>query len=113
MAYFFKKDSMEFKPHPRFKGVGFLPLIDKAQDQGLSVSMLEIEPGIEIPIHIHETQADSIYVLSGEGQAFVNGEWQAISEGDYILVPSGEEHGVKNTGNQVLKLFIVHVPPLF
>lgn len=84
---------MKLGPHPKFEGVGFALLINREKDPRLSVSMLEIKPGVEIPIHTHETQADSIYVL--------------------ILIPPGEEHGVKNSGDEPLRLFIVHAPPLF
>lgn len=84
---------MKLGPHPKFEGVGFALLINREKDPRLSVSMLEIKPGVEIPIHTHETQADSIYVL--------------------ILIPPREEHGVKNSGDEPLRLFIVHAPPLF
>ncbi len=113
MAYFYRREEIAFGPHPKFQGVGFALLIDSQKDPRLSVSMLSIEPGVEIPIHTHETQADSIYVLSGEGEAYFNGEWQPLREGDYLLIPPGEEHGVRNTGSEPLKLFIVHSPPLF
>ncbi|OAQ21123.1 cupin domain-containing protein [Thermosulfurimonas dismutans] len=113
MAYFYKKEDIKFGPHPKFEGVGFALLINREKDPRLSVSMLEIKPGVEIPIHTHETQADSIYVLSGEGEAYLNGSWQKIGPGDYILIPPGEEHGVKNSGDEPLRLFIVHAPPLF
>lgn len=113
MAYFFRKEEITFKPHPKFEGVKIALLVDSQKSPQASVSLLEIEPGVEIPIHTHETQIDSIYVLEGEGEAFVNGKWEGISAGDYIFVPAGEEHGVKNTGQGRLKLFIVHSPPLF
>lgn len=113
MAYFYRKEEIRFGPHPKFQGVGLALLIDQNKDPRLSVSMLSIEPGVEIPIHTHETQADSIYVLSGRGEAYVNGAWQKIGPGDYLLVPPQEEHGVRNTGQEPLILFIVHSPPLF
>ena len=113
MTFFYKKEDIKFQPHPKFDGVKIAILIDKEKDPRLSVSMLSIEPGVEIPIHTHDTQADSIYVLEGKGEAFINGKWQEISSGDYIMVPPQEEHGVRNTGSAPLKLFIVHAPPLF
>jgi len=113
MACFYRKEEIVFGPHPRFEGVGFALLVDRARDPRLSVSMLEIKPGVEIPVHTHDTQADSIYVLSGEGEAYLDGAWRRIGPGDYILVPPGEEHGVRNTGKEPLRLFIVHAPPLF
>ncbi len=113
MAYFFKQKEIKFAPHPRFSGVKWALLIDSQKSTQVSVSLLAIDPGVEIPIHVHDQQVDSIYVLEGKGQAYLNGNWEEIEKGDYILVPVGEEHGVKNTGKEPLKLFIVHSPPLF
>ncbi len=113
MAYFYRKEEIQFSDHPKFKGVKWALLVDSKKHPQASVSMLHIEPGVEIPIHTHETQIDSIYVLEGEGEAFVNEKWQKIKAGDYIFVPEKEKHGVKNTGENPLRLFIVHSPPLF
>ncbi|NPB10021.1 MAG: cupin domain-containing protein [Thermodesulfobacteria bacterium] len=113
MAIFVRKEEIEFKDHPKFAGVKIAILVSSKDTDRASISMLRIEPGVEIPIHTHDPQVDSIYVLSGEGEAYVNGSWQKIKTGDYIFVPAREEHGVKNTGSGELELFIVHSPPLF
>ncbi len=113
MAYFFTAEEIRFQDHPKFAGVKLALLIDAQKSPAMSVSILDISPEVEIPIHTHETQADSIYVLEGEGVAYVNGTWQSIGPGDYILVPPGEEHAVRNTGPGSLRLFIVHSPPLY
>ncbi len=113
MAFFYRQEEIKFSDHPKFKGVKWALLIDSQKSPQAGVSMLLIEPKIEIPIHTHETQIDSIYVLEGEGEAYVNGKWEKIKAGDYIFVPPKEEHGVKNTGEGPLKLFIVHSPSLF
>ncbi len=113
MAFFYRREEITFSDHPRFKGVKWALLIDSKKSSQAGVSMLLIDPGIEIPIHTHDEQIDSIYVLEGEGEAYVNGNWEKIKAGDYIFVPPKEEHGVKNTGKEPLRLFIVHSPPLF
>ncbi|NPA49102.1 MAG: cupin domain-containing protein [Thermodesulfobacteria bacterium] len=113
MAFFYRREEIKFSDHPKFEGVKWALLVDSKKSSQASVSMLHIEPGVEIPIHTHETQIDSIYVLEGEGEAYVNGRWEKIKAGDYIFVPAKEEHGVKNTGEKALRLFIVHSPPLF
>ncbi len=113
MAYFYSAEEIDFRKHPKFFGVKIATLADSQKNDRVSISILLIAPSIEIPIHIHETQIDSIYVVEGEGEAYVNRSWQKIKSGDYIFVPAGEEHGVKNTGTRELKLFVVHSPPLF
>ncbi|WP_022853193.1 cupin domain-containing protein [Thermodesulfatator atlanticus] len=113
MAYFFPKDDITFVPHPKFDGVKWAPLINAEKTDRISVCLLLLEPDVEIARHIHDPQIDSIFVLEGEGEAFVNGKWEKIKPGDYVFVPARDEHGVKNTGNSPLKLFIVHSPPLY
>ena len=111
-SLFFPRESMDFQPHPKFQGVALAKLVTKELREEIGVSLLAIEPGVEIPVHVHEGEVDSIYVASGSGEAYVNGEWRSVSAGDYIFVPKGVEHGVRNSGEGVLELFVVHAPPL-
>ncbi len=113
MAIFIKNEEIQFKDHPKFAGVKIAILVSSQDTDRASVSMLRLEPGVEIPVHTHDSQVDSIYVLSGQGEAYVNGNWEKIGPGDYIFVPAGEEHAVRNIGHEELRLFIVHSPPLF
>ncbi len=113
MAFFFKRQEMTFEDHPKFSGVKWAVLIKSQQSKRLGVSILRLAPGVEIPVHTHPEEYDSIYVLQGRGEAWINGSWRYIGEGDYILVPPGEEHGVRNVGDKDLELFIVHSPPIF
>ena len=102
-----------FTDHPKFSGVKIAVLVTGKDSPVISVSQLLIEPGIAIPIHTHTPhQVDSIMIVSGQGEAYVNGGWQSIRAGDYLLVPAEIEHGVKNTGTDPLVLFVHHSPPL-
>jgi quercetin dioxygenase-like cupin family protein len=78
----------------------------------VSVCMVDIAPKESAPIHRHDLHVDSIFVISGKGEAYVNGRWEPIEAGDYIFVPKEEEHGIRNTGHGSLKLFVHHSPPL-
>ncbi len=113
MAIFFKADEILFEPHPKFEGVKIAKLAGKEQGSVIGVSILSIQPGVEIPVHIHDDNADSIYCLEGSGEIYCGGHWKPFGKGDYCLVPPKEEHGVKSEMGQELKLFIVHSPPLF
>lgn len=113
MTIFYKNDQISFEPHPRFQGVRIAKLVTKDRGQTIGVSLLEIDAGVEIPIHTHNQELDSIFVIAGKGQAFIDGVWKEIESGDYLLIPATIEHGVRNTYQQVLKLFIVHSPAIF
>ncbi len=108
-----KESSIEFADHPKFAGVRIAVLINAKDSDKVSVSLLKISPGVEIPVHTHDPQLDSIFVLAGYGEAYIDGAWRSVKAGDHIFAPSGAEHGVRNTGKDVLKLFIHHSPPLY
>ena len=111
-SIFHASQEVVFSDHPKFADVKLAVLVNKEDTDSVSVSLLLIAPATDIPIHTHDPQADSIFVLEGSGQAYVNSEWRAIAPGDYIFVPANQEHGIKNTGPATLKLFIHHSPPL-
>ena len=101
-----------FADHPRFAGVRIATYMTRRHTDRVSVCELEIGPGIEIPVHAHEGEIDSIYAVAGAGEAFVNGAWATLTAGDYIFVPAGVPHGIRNTGSTTLRLFIHHSPPI-
>lgn len=108
---FFPGDNIDFVDHPKFKGVKIAALITRKDTGAVSVCRLDIAPNTEIPIHTHDPQIDSIFVVEGEGEGYMNGVWSRISAGDYIFVPALIEHGIRNTGTKILKLFVHHSPP--
>ncbi|MGI9569653.1 MAG: cupin domain-containing protein [Desulfobulbia bacterium] len=69
---------------------------------------------VEIPVpnindkprtpHCHIDFEECIYVMSGRGMGFVNGEENPVEEGDTVLIEPGEWHYFRNVGNQPLKL---------
>jgi quercetin dioxygenase-like cupin family protein len=109
---FYPQDRIVYSDHPRFASVQIAILVSNKEGEPVGVSLLDIAPGAEIPIHTHDPQVDSIFVVSGRGEAYVNGEWRTIGAGDYIFVPAREEHGIRNTGATSLQLFIHHSPAI-
>ncbi|NNF83979.1 MAG: cupin domain-containing protein [Deltaproteobacteria bacterium] len=108
----FRGKDMTFAPHPRLANVRMATYITGKDTETVGVSMVDIAPNEGAPIHRHDSQVDSIFVISGKGEAFVNGRWEFIEAGDYIFVPKGNEHGIRNTGHGSLRLFVHHSPPL-
>ncbi len=104
---------IELKPHPKYLGVkiGFITTKDRTPE--LSISLLKVDPGIEIPVHIHEREVDTILVLEGEGELYFEDNLRPIKKGDVVVVKPGERHGVKNTGSLPLVCYIVHAPALW
>ena len=71
-----------------------------------------IQPGQEIPAHIHPQGQDTWTILAGKGEYYLDrsGKTQSISKGDVVIAPTGSVHGVFNNGAEVL-MFISIVSP--
>jgi quercetin dioxygenase-like cupin family protein len=68
------------------------------------------EPGQEQAGHRHAVGDKLYYVLEGAGRIRVGTEERAVSAGDLVCAPAGEEHGVRNPGPGRLALLVVMAP---
>lgn len=109
---FYRHPEMNFVDHPKFDNVKIALFVTGKDTGTVSVCQLEIAPETEIPVHTHNPQVDSIFVVEGRGEGYINGKWRRIAAGDYIFVPALAEHGIRNTGAGPLKLLVHHSPPL-
>lgn len=71
--------------------------------------VLELPPGASIGVHKHEGEAEIFHIISGSGEYDDNGEILNVKAGDTALCPSGASHGIKNTGEELLRLNAVIV----
>jgi anti-sigma factor ChrR (cupin superfamily) len=70
-------------PFPKTKGIATLKVLNSEPSLGPAVALLRMEPGSEIPRHLHERTTEMSYVLDGD----------FISEG--ISYPEGTEFNIK------------------
>lgn len=70
-----------------------------------------VEPGQEVPLHIHPSADDMWVILEGEGDYYV-GEDKAerVRAGMVACAPAGTVHGLKNTGATKLVYVSVSSP---
>ena len=111
MGILLNLENLKLEDHPHIKGVKIGFVVTKEKCSELSIKVLEIEKGMEIPIHTHEKEADTIFVLEGKGKVFLNGEWKELKPGDVVVIPPQEKHGV--VAETFLKCYIVHAPALW
>jgi mannose-6-phosphate isomerase-like protein (cupin superfamily) len=76
--------------------------------QAVTLRLVEIpvpKPG-EAPRgpHFHKGFEECIFVMSGEGCTEADSGKHPLKAGDTILIPSGETHVTRNTGNEPLVL---------
>ncbi len=72
--------------------------------------LMSIEPGDDIGEETHDVD-QILVVVSGEGEAVLDGERSQISAQRAIVVPAGTQHNFINTGQRALKLWTVYSPP--
>lgn len=73
------------------------------------INYAELEPGASIGVHRHGGNEEVYLVLSGSGIMTVNGESRAVKPGDVILNKPGWEHGLENTAQEPLAVFVFEV----
>jgi quercetin dioxygenase-like cupin family protein len=76
--------------------------------RGVTLRLVEIpvvKPGDEIrAAHQHSEFEECIYTLSGRGTTFADSGEYEMRPGDTLLMPAGEKHVTRNTGNEPLVL---------
>jgi mannose-6-phosphate isomerase-like protein (cupin superfamily) len=80
--------------------------------RNMSVTWIEVPPGIDQELHSHE-ESEQIYVVTqGSGSMTVAGDKQDISAGDLVLVPPATDHSIANDGDSDLCCASVQSPPI-
>lgn len=73
--------------------------------------IMNIPPGGEVGTETHTYTEQTLFFLSGTGEAVLNSKTSSIGPGDVVVVTPGTLHNFINTGNVPLKLYTVYAPP--
>lgn len=101
-----------WRPHPILPGIRIQSFETSASWPGASVTLVEVAPGGVIVEHQHETNYESAYVLSGKGLLHLPDGDVRIGPGDGVTIPPKTPHALENAGDEPMRLFAVHIPPL-
>ena len=66
-----------------------------------------LEPGASIGLHTHETNSETIYILSGTGKVLCDGAYEPLSAGSCHYCPKGHAHSLINDSEGELTFFAV------
>jgi mannose-6-phosphate isomerase-like protein (cupin superfamily) len=86
------------------------PTNPKAPSVQHSVTMLYVPPRAQLELHSHETE-ETYCVISGTGLMLRNGGDREVGPGDFIFMPSWCDHGIVNTGKEMLTVLLCTSPP--
>ena len=84
------------------KGIAARVVIGKNDHaKNFFMRVFEISPGGHTPKHSHDWEHE-MFVHSGEGEIYANGQWNPIIPGNVVFVPAHEPHQMRNPGNKLL-----------
>ena len=72
--------------------------------------VMDIKPGEDIGEEIHKHIEQTLFLLSGNAKAVLNGKEQPFNAGDAVVVTPGTKHNIVNTGNESLKIYTIYAP---
>ncbi len=65
------------------------------------------------PDNRHRQSDQWLFVVSGIGEAIVEGKRHPLSHGTLVLIERGETHEIRNTGQEALRTVNFYVPPAY
>lgn len=96
-------------PFPNIKGTATVKVLNSDQSLGPAVAVLRMEPGSEIPKHLHERTTETSYVLDGD---FIN-EGISYPKGTEFNVKPNTVHGPHTTKTGCSILVTFSYPSIF
>ena len=78
---------------------------------GAAVAEYVTRQGEEPPDHVHPSEDEMFYVLGGELAFRCGGERLEASEGSFVFLPRGVEHGYQIRGPGEVRLLVITAPP--
>ena len=74
--------------------------------------VMTLQVGEDIGQETHPDRDQFIRVESGQGEAILDGERHALSDGSAVVIPAGTEHNVVNSSaSEPLRLYTIYSPP--
>jgi len=96
-------DPAALLPHPKYAahatGLNWAPFVEHADETvHISYGTIELLSGGEtaLTVQAHET---GLYLIAGAVEVLRDGHIYRLTEGDFMLIPTGIEHAYRNTGN--------------
>jgi quercetin dioxygenase-like cupin family protein len=79
------------------------PINRYAGSESSAVVYFELEPRTRLPRHTDSAE-EILYIVAGEAEAEVGEERGRVQAGDLAVIPAMVPHGVRNTGDETLKV---------
>jgi mannose-6-phosphate isomerase-like protein (cupin superfamily) len=72
--------------------------------EGVTCGVTEFQPGEWLGLHRH-APAEIYYIFAGAGVMSLDGREIPVKAGTAVFIPGMAEHGIRQTGSEMLRLF--------
>jgi quercetin dioxygenase-like cupin family protein len=97
-------------PHSGEGSTTAYPFFEDAEGFDIVFRKRALHPGASIGEHSNDKD-EIYYVLSGQGELMLDGEYREVGPGDAILTRSGSRHGLRQRGPTDLVILVVFRRP--
>jgi quercetin dioxygenase-like cupin family protein len=104
--------TLPWEEHPRINHVYMKSLLTPDENPLANISLVNIPVGQSVTRHLHATEVESIYVLSGQGELVLGSDRVPVKAGSVAAIPIGLEHELHNTGDESIELLAFFTPPI-
>ena len=70
------------------------------------------EPGLGAPNHLHAVE-EALTIVAGEADVWIGNEHSPMTQGQSLIIPAGQFHGFRNTGENELHVRAILAAPIF
>jgi quercetin dioxygenase-like cupin family protein len=81
-----------------------------SDSDAIAMSIVEFEPGADVPRHTHTGSAEILYMLSGSGTVEIGSDKLAFGAEQAIHIPEGQPHAAKFTGPEKTVALQIYSP---
>lgn len=98
--------------HPIAAGKGSAQILFGASSGSpdAALTLLVLQPGAEVPEHVHESSAELLHVLEGEAAMTLDGAPLSVKAGEAVRIPKGARHTARVVGDKPLRALQVYAP---
>jgi len=98
------------RAHGGAREISFARVLQRAGGPLRFIDLSVLAPGADIGPHTHADDNEELYVVvEGRGLMSLDGQEFEVEPGDVILNRPGGSHGLRNTGEQELRIVVIEV----
>jgi quercetin dioxygenase-like cupin family protein len=86
-----------------------------AADTGGAYALMEdnLKREFSLGLHLHRQHAETFYILEGDTDFYIDGDWMTATPGTTVHIPHGIPHALLLPGGQTGKLLMIFQPAGF